>query len=68
MLFLHCWNVHCFPKIKSKRKRVTMLSSVVLLSDLMAASSKQKEFGVSGGIHNTGKKEAMLVFKCKYCV
>lgn len=68
MLFLHCWNVHCFPKIKSKRKRVTMLSSVVLLSDLMAASSKQKEFDVSGGIRNTRKKEAMLVFKCKYCV
>lgn len=41
IIFSHCCNVHCFPKMKYKRKRATILSSVVLMSDLVAVFSKE---------------------------
>lgn len=53
IIFLPFCNVYCFPKIKSKRTRATTVSSVVFLSDLVAVSSKERDFGVSGGILST---------------
>lgn len=68
MIFLHCCNVHCFPKIKSKRKWDTIFSSVVLLSDLVAVSSKQRVWCFRGNPQHKSEEGAMLVFRCKYCV
>lgn len=53
MIFLHCYNVHCFPKIKSKRKPGPVSSPAVLLSDVIVMFAERSQFEVAVGIPNT---------------